>query len=145
MEYEVPEVSTRLVRVGEPIACQSPDVARELARALCCVDAARERFVVLHLDGAAQIRSAETVSIGGAHGAAMTAAGVFRGAIVAGAAAIIVAHNHPSGDPTPSPEDREMTRRLREAGRVLGVELLDHVIVTDCGRSSSAMEDGWLL
>jgi DNA repair protein RadC len=56
---------------------------------------------------------------------------VFRGAIVAGAVAMIVAHNHPSGDPAPSSADSQVTRSLREAARILDIELLDHVIVGD--------------
>lgn len=61
---------------------------------------------------------------------------VFRPAIRAGAAAVIVVHNHPSGDPTPSTEDRRVTRQLREAGRTVGIPLLDHVVVGD-GRWAS--------
>jgi len=54
---------------------------------------------------------------------------VFRAAILRGAACVIVAHNHPSGDPSPSQEDRATTRRLREAGRLLQIEVLDHIIL----------------
>lgn len=56
---------------------------------------------------------------------------VFRGAILAGAAALIVAHNHPSGDPAPSAADVQITRTLREAAKVIDIDLLDHVIVGD--------------
>ena len=54
---------------------------------------------------------------------------IFRPAVSLGAAAVVLAHNHPSGDPTPSPQDREVTRRVAAAGRVLGVTLLDHLVV----------------
>ena len=54
---------------------------------------------------------------------------VFRFSVATGAAAIIVAHNHPSGDPSPSAEDRRITERLRECGEMLGIEVLDHVVV----------------
>jgi len=54
---------------------------------------------------------------------------VFRAAIACSAANVVVAHNHPTGDPTPSQEDRDVTRNLIEAGKVVGVELLDHVII----------------
>ncbi len=54
---------------------------------------------------------------------------IFRPAVSLGAAAIVLAHNHPSGDPTPSPQDREVTRRVVAAGRVLGVTLLDHLVI----------------
>lgn len=66
---------------------------------------------------------------------------VFRPAIEAGAAALILVHNHPSGDPTPSPEDRAVTRQLVAAGRTLGVPVLDHVVIGD-GRWRSVSADG---
>lgn len=68
---------------------------------------------------------------------------VFREAIREGASALIVAHNHPSGDPTPSPEDIEVTRRLRQVGEMLDIPLLDHVIVGD-GRWTSLADAGLL-
>jgi DNA repair protein RadC len=66
---------------------------------------------------------------------------VFREAIRRNAPAIIVAHNHPSGDPSPSPEDIHVTRRLAEAGRLLDIELLDHLII-GAGRWVSLREKG---
>ena len=68
---------------------------------------------------------------------------VFRAAILANAAGIVAGHNHPSGDPTPSPDDIALTRRLAAAGEVLGVPLLDHIIVGD-GRYYSFKEVGCL-
>ena len=67
---------------------------------------------------------------------------VFRRAVEAGAAAVIVVHNHPSGDPSPSAEDRAVTRQLAEAGRVLGIPLLDHVIVARGGWRALSREEG---
>ena len=61
---------------------------------------------------------------------------VFKAALLANAAGVIVCHNHPSGDPTPSPEDRTLCARLRDSGRILGVHLLDFLIVTDDGHYS---------
>ena len=66
---------------------------------------------------------------------------VFRPAIEAGAAALVLVHNHPSGDPTPSAEDRAVTRQLRAAGRTLGVPVLDHVVIGD-GRWRSVLPSG---
>jgi DNA repair protein RadC len=68
---------------------------------------------------------------------------VFKAALLANAAAIIAAHNHPSGDPTPSPDDLDLTRRLAVAGDVLGVPMLDHIIIGD-GRYYSFKEAGCL-
>ena len=68
---------------------------------------------------------------------------VFKAAILANAAAVVVAHNHPSGDPTPSADDRALTTRLKEAGEVLGIPILDHIILAD-GRAVSLKQIGWL-
>lgn len=68
---------------------------------------------------------------------------VFKAALLANAAAIILTHNHPSGDPTPSPDDHQLTRRLVDAGRLIGVEVLDHIIVGE-GRYFSFREGGRL-
>ena len=67
---------------------------------------------------------------------------VFRTALLANAAMVIVGHNHPSGDPTPSVEDVQLTSRLRDSADVVGIEMADHVIVTACGRYYSFKEAG---
>jgi DNA repair protein RadC len=67
---------------------------------------------------------------------------VFRVAVVEGAAGVILVHNHPSGDPTPSPEDRAVTRQLAEAGRALGIPVLDHVVIGDGAWRSVGGEEG---
>lgn len=69
---------------------------------------------------------------------------VFRAALLANAAAVILAHNHPSGDPTPSQKDRDVTRRIAAAGRLLGIPLLDHLVVGDRGATSlkDTIEEG---
>ena len=66
---------------------------------------------------------------------------VVKRALELGASAIILVHNHPSGDPSPSPEDLEVTRRLAEAGRILGVTLLDHVVWSRCGDFRSLRDE----
>lgn len=68
---------------------------------------------------------------------------VFRIAIAESAAAVLLVHNHPSGDPTPSPEDRAVTRQLADAGRIVGIPVVDHVVIGD-GRFVSFSEAGWL-
>ena len=67
---------------------------------------------------------------------------VFKVALIANTAAVIFGHNHPSGDPAPSPDDRELTRRLTSAGSLLGVDVLDHIIVGHDGRYFSFKETG---
>ncbi len=70
---------------------------------------------------------------------------VFKTALLANASGIVLGHNHPSGDPTPSPDDRALTRRLVEAGSIIGVELLDHIIVGHVDRYWSFREGGLLI
>ena len=89
----------------------------------------RECFSVLYLNTRNQPIGCEKVAVGGLNVAALQPREVFGPALTLGAAAVILAHNHPSGDPTPSPEDLAVTRHLQEAGRLLGVEVLDHLVV----------------
>lgn len=103
----------------------------------------REEFVVLLLDAKRAIRGLHTVAIGSLTMSIVHPRETFKAAIVASAAAIILAHNHPSGDPTPSPEDRALTARLKECGTLLGIPVLDHVIVGD-ERYISFADNGWL-
>ena len=69
---------------------------------------------------------------------------MFKPAILAGCAALLIAHNHPSGDPDPSAEDVALTRRLMAAGALLGIEIIDHVIIGEAGRFVSLKERGFL-
>ena len=89
----------------------------------------RETFMVLALDSRHGVIGFQAVSIGTLNSAFVHPREVFRFSVATGAAAIIAAHNHPSGDPSPSAEDRRITERLRECGETLGIELLDHVVV----------------
>lgn len=89
----------------------------------------QETFWSLLLDGKQRLRLLVPVSAGTLTASLVHPREVFRGAIRAAAAALIVAHNHPSGDPEPSAEDLAVTERLREAGEVLGIPLQDHVIL----------------
>ena len=88
-----------------------------------------EEFGVLVLDTRNRLKRLEVVSRGILNGSLVHPREVYREAAIQQAAAIIAFHNHPSGDPTPSQEDRVLTERLRNAGKILGIELLDHVIV----------------
>lgn len=94
-------------------------------------DQDREHFIVLLLNTKHHVTGIHTVSIGSLDASIVHPREVFKPAIVGSASAIIVAHNHPSGDPTPSPEDRSVTQRLNEAGKVLGIDVLDHIVVTN--------------
>jgi DNA repair protein RadC len=89
----------------------------------------REQFVVLALDTRNQILHQEILYSGTLNSSVVRTAEVFAIALEHNAASIFVAHNHPSGDPSPSPEDVAITRRLVEAGKLLGVEVLDHLVI----------------
>lgn len=108
---------------------QADDVASFVRRVLC--DNSREHAIALYLDGAHQVASFSIISIGTANSALVHPREVFQRAIGAGAVSLVIAHNHPSGQREPSSEDRSVTRQLKEAGELLGIRLLDHVIVTE--------------
>jgi DNA repair protein RadC len=80
-----------------------------------------------------KLATLEVISIGTLSASLCHPREIFAPAIVASAAAIIAIHNHPSGDPTPSAEDRDVTRRLQRAGEILGIPLADHVVVSESG------------
>lgn len=90
-----------------------------------------ERFKILLLDTKNRLIRDETVSMGTLNASLVHPREVFRSAIRASSAAVIVCHNHPTGDCRPSHEDRETTRRIKEAGELVGIRLLDHVIIGD--------------
>jgi DNA repair protein RadC len=93
----------------------------------------REHFIALFLDSASKVIGINTVSIGTLTESLMHAREVFKGAILANAASIVCAHNHPSGEALASEADISITRKLQEAGRILSIPIEDHVIVADVG------------
>jgi DNA repair protein RadC len=106
-------------------------------------DNRKELFLTLLLDGKNRITRKVQVSEGCLNQAIVHPREVFAPAVRESAAAIIFIHNHPSGDPAPSREDREITRRLKEAGEILGIKVLDHIIIGD-GSYFSFVESGLL-
>lgn len=91
----------------------------------------KEYFFAIHLDGKNRICCVDEVSVGSLNQSVVHPREVFKTALLSSAAAIIVLHNHPTGDPTPSGEDIQITRRLKETGEIIGVKLLDHIIIGD--------------
>ncbi|MEP0767438.1 MAG: DNA repair protein RadC [Fimbriimonadia bacterium] len=123
------ELGRRVFQAGlgeRTVICGPEDVAREFSHLR---DERREHFCAILLDSKGHILKSRTVSIGALDTTVVQPREVFREAVREGAASVIVAHNHPSGDPEPSEEDLAVTRRLAEAARILGVDLLDHVIL----------------
>ncbi len=101
----------------------------------------KEHFVCLFLNTKNVVIAQETLSIGSLNAAVVHPREVFRAAIKCSSASIICAHNHPSGDPTPSKEDVQLTQRLIEAGSIVGIDVLDHIVIGD-GQYVSLKERG---
>jgi DNA repair protein RadC len=91
----------------------------------------QEHLVVITLDTKNRVLSQETLYVGNVKTSLIRVAEVFRPAIRQNAPAIIISHNHPSGDPDPSPEDVRVTRQIVEAGRLLDIDVLDHLVIGD--------------
>lgn len=103
----------------------------------------KEYFFAIHLDGKNRICCIEEVSVGSLNQSVVHPREVFKTALLSSAAAIILMHNHPTGDPTPSAEDMAITRRLKEAGDLIGISVLDHIIIGN-GEYVSFVERGLL-
>lgn len=114
--------------------------AAALFRRIIGTGADKEHFVVVALDAKHRPLAWQVVSVGTVSTTIVRPAEVFRIPVMVQASAIVCAHNHPSGDATPSPDDIAVSRRLKGIGEVLGIPLLDHVVVTDMG-CCSAMPD----
>jgi DNA repair protein RadC len=101
-----------------------------------------EQMWIFGLDGRNGLRTVRRVAEGGLHGCSVAARDILRAALTDAASAIVLLHNHPSGDPAPSAEDVAMTRVVEAAAATIGVPLVDHVIVTGDGRHASMLDLG---
>ena len=119
--FEVREASGPTVREAEGFAKAFQDIRK----------ADKEMFFVVTLNQKHQIIDRHLISMGSLTAALVHPREVFKPAILDSAAAVAFVHNHPSGDTTPRPEDRNLTDRLKEAGDILGIRVLDHIIVGD--------------
>lgn len=137
----------RTVRVREVKLVYGKAIAAPLDPVKSAVDAAVlahaligpnvvEHFVAFALDSKNRPVAWTTIGVGTVAGCPVSPSDVFRFVLLTGAHSFIVAHNHPSGDPTPSSADVEMTNKLREGATLLGLRLVDHVIVSDGGIAS---------
>ena len=132
MDYAIPVYRVSLVREAA-LLCDtykfrnSATVSTLLHTYLAGTD--REHFVVFFVDQKNRVIGVHTVSIGSLTASVVHPREVFKAAILANAAAIVCGHNHPSGDVQPSREDRAITKRLVDAGKLLGIDVLDHIII----------------
>jgi DNA repair protein RadC len=106
-------------------------------------DSPVEEFLAILLDVKHRVLHDVRVSVGILNGSLIHPREVFAAAVAERAAAVVLVHNHPSGDPSPSPEDREVTRRLRSAGGIVGIPVMDHVIIGSCSFYSFREEADW--
>ena len=121
---------------------QSGDVAKLMADVVAGWD--REGFFVLLVDSRNRVSGINLVSVGSLSSTVVHPREVFKAAIAASAAALVLVHNHPSGDPTPSAEDLSLTRRLCEVGDLIGIKVLDHLVIGEAGSYRSLADDGLL-
>jgi len=129
-------------RLGEVVTVRSPhDAAMYMMEEMRYLK--KEHFVCLFLNTKNHIIGKETLSMGTLNASLVHPREVFRAAIRSSSASIICLHNHPSGDPSPSKEDIQITQRLVEAGTLLGIEILDHLIIGD-DKFVSLKEQGYL-
>lgn len=126
-------IRVKIERTGEIIhdkPIKSPDDIVDLLKKRIG-DSDREIFVVLHLNTKNEVTAYEEVSIGSINATIVHPREVFKSAICNNAAKIILSHNHPSGNPKPSKEDIQITNRINDAGEIIGISVLDHVIIGD--------------
>lgn len=125
------------IEIGRRLAAQSPEERPEIhnptdAAELVCYEMGaleQEHLRVILLDTRNRVLSIERLYIGSLNASTVRVGELFRAAILRNAASIIVVHNHPSGDPTPSPEDIALTRSMVQSGKLLDIEVLDHLVI----------------
>ena len=120
-----------LVSLGEEVRLDQPQKVVDYLRSAFEENPLQEAFYCVYLDRKNHPLARHMITLGTATSTVAAPREVFRGAILAGATALIIAHNHPSGDPAPSAADLQITRVLRDAAKVIDIDLLDHVIVGD--------------
>ncbi len=135
--YRIELVRERTIKVAERRSVHNSDhVVAILKDELLKAD--RERLICMLLNTKNFIIGMDVVSVGTLNQSCAHPRELFKAAILANAASIILVHNHPSGDPAPSQEDVQMTERMKKAGEILGIKLLDHVIIGELGNYSFA-------
>jgi DNA repair protein RadC len=131
-----------IAKEGSAIVTQGREAAKLFRQFLG--DVPEEHFVLMVLDSRRRVIGLNEVSVGTLSASLVHPREVFRAAILLNGAAIIVAHNHPSGDSSPSAEDRDVTRRLQRAGELLGIPVADHIVLGEGESYFSFRERGLL-
>ena len=146
--YTVPGFRIALVREPGVLLAQRPELRTPAAAvpvlAQYIGESDREHFVIAMVTIRRTLIGLHTVSVGCLSSSLVHPREVFKPAILASSAALLLAHNHPAGDPEPSAENVALTRRLASAGQLLGIEVLDHLVLGEAGRYVSLRERGVL-
>lgn len=141
-EYKLTVQRVKVSDIIQPIPASHPQEIASLCLAEGIQDRPQEQMWVLHLNTKLEVIGREVVGMGGLTSSNAELRLIFSSAIVKGAAALVVVHNHPSGDPSPSSADVAITNQLVQAGQILGIRVLDHVIVGHDDRYYSFAENG---
>src|SRR6266436_6679851 len=149
MAYKLKTFSVSLVCVKKNFPVGAPTRSAEdeerVARLIySTLDADKEHFVLLSLNNKNRVNGFKVISTGSLTASLVHPREVWRAALHLCAAAVVFIHNHPSGEPQPSQEDIEITRRLKETGEMLGIRVLDHVVIGDQERFFSFSDRGML-
>lgn len=141
--YRIPAVKVQLVKDGTINAAERPYIStpKDAAAIMRPVVEllAEERMYVMLLSTKNRVNAIQEVSVGSLNASVVHPREIFKAAILSNAAALILVHNHPSGDPTPSHEDVALTKAIVEAGKILDIPVLDHVIMGDRYKSLKEM------
>jgi DNA repair protein RadC len=145
VRYRLTTVQITLAQEPAVQLVASPAMAEVFFRAILAdLDADWEHFILIALDAQLQACGYKVVATGGQNQTVVDPRTLFRDALLLGAAALVLGHNHPSGDPTPSGDDLKLTRQLVQAGQLLGVRVHDHLILGGPGRFASLAALGQL-
>ena len=139
MSYTLKTVTFRAAEPQSTVLEGPADAARILLDVLEALDQDREHFMVLALNARGRVIGYKVIATGTANACLVHPREVFRTAIALGAVTVIVAHNHPSGEADPSPDDRALTQRLIASGELVGIPVVDSIIITATGCSRSIM------
>ena len=144
LKYIVPEMRLALIKEpgGKPVSVGTPADLEQFVAPLKFYS--EEHFVAFHLDAKNQVIGYHVVSHGTVSASLVHPREVFKAALLANSHAIIVAHNHPAGSLTPSDEDIDVTRTLIKAGQLMGVNVIDHIILSSNGLCSLRETRGYL-
>jgi DNA repair protein RadC len=125
--FELARRLNLISREDRPVLKSPEDVSRVLLGRYC--DKKKEHFGILILDSKNRLKKEEIISIGGLNANLIQPRELFHTALIELAAAVILFHNHPSGDPQPSQQDINLTKKMIEAGKLLGIDVLDHLVI----------------